>query len=739
MYKKIVQYGLKFNKSITKWDEALPLGNGVLGCLMYGDGPLKFAIDRIDLWDNRKIEKVDSKNFTYERLVKLANGDKSDWAEKINDFDIRPRVEYPTKLSAGRIIVDIDENASDFKSELSIKDAIATITTTKTKVTSFVSATERVGVIRLTGNGKFKIHIPSYISGCVDDLQNEQKNGMCCCDLHLNYPIAQFVKDNEFTYYVQRTHTDYSYALIILEKKVGSLIELYYTVTTTDDSNDFVEYGKSILKKARDKGYECLYFEHKKYWQKYWSRSNICIGDEEIEKTYYRAWYFFASTSAKNGYPMPLQGVWTADNDCLPPWKGDYHYDTNVQMSYWGYGRANRLNNGKVLVDYLWKIRNKFRNFAKTFYNADGYLVPATASINGDYMGGWSQFTLSPTMSIWVAKAFDDYFYYSDDKNFLKTRAYPFFKSVETAIKSLFIEKDGKLYLPLSTSPEIYEEKQENYMIGNTNFDQSLILYLYKTLIKYCKILNIDDKEYSKTLKKLDDLYLSENKVLMLSQKMNLPFSHRHFSHMMAIHPLDMLNYNTEDNRQIIDNTMLEIEQLGTGWWVGFSFPWCATMYAKMYNGNASYEKLRAFNKGFLSQNGFHLNGDYKDYGFSQWHYRPFTLEALFAYAEAVQEMLIQDDKGYVELFPAIPNDWENTLSFNKLRTAHGVLVSAKMTNGNVKELSFISHKTTTIKIKLNGFGAVYYTNKNNKNIAENNGDLYTLILNKGTTKVSFS
>ena len=80
MYKKIVQYGLKFNKSITKWDEALPLGNGVLGCLMYGDGPLKFAIDRIDLWDNRKIEKVDSKNFTYERLVKLANGDKSDWA-----------------------------------------------------------------------------------------------------------------------------------------------------------------------------------------------------------------------------------------------------------------------------------------------------------------------------------------------------------------------------------------------------------------------------------------------------------------------------------------------------------------------------------------------------------------------------------------------------------------------------------------------------------------------------------
>ena len=106
---KLKDYGLKFNKSIKRWDEAIPLGNGSIGSLIYGNGPLKIAVDRIDLWDNRPIESVYKKDFKYKDYVRACLGSEEDWEYKINKYDIRPRTNYPTKLSAGRIILDLNE------------------------------------------------------------------------------------------------------------------------------------------------------------------------------------------------------------------------------------------------------------------------------------------------------------------------------------------------------------------------------------------------------------------------------------------------------------------------------------------------------------------------------------------------------------------------------------------------------------------------------------------------------
>ncbi len=699
---KMKDYALNFNKSIKRWDEAIPLGNGSIGSLIYGSGPLKIAVDRIDLWDNRPIESVYKKDFKYKDYVRACLGSEEDWDYKINKYDIRPRLNFPTKLSAGRIILDIGESSEDIVSNLDIENAISTVMCNDTIVTSFISAVEQVGIISVNKECSFRLHIPGYISGNKEDSELSQDDGTSATQQLLNYPEAKVEIDGEYVFYKQNSLTDYSYTLMLKKVKNGGNFDIYYTVITTDDDKDVVSYAKKILDKASAKGYDALFAEHKKWWKKYWSKSKISVGDKEIEKTYYRSWYLFASTSRKGGYPMPLQGVWTADNDMLPPWKGDYHHDTNTQMSYWGYGKANRLDEGRVFADYLWNLRNKFKKFAKHFYQADGYLLPATSSLNGEFMGGWSQYSLSPTMTIWAAKAFDDYYYYSDDKNFLKTRAYPFFVGVEKGIRTLLVLKDGKYYLPASTSPEIYEEKQENFRIGTTNFDQSLLLYLYKTMIKFCKELGVDSKEYEEILEKLDPIFVDDEKVIMLSSERRMPFSHRHFSHLMCVYPLNVFKNDSKANEEIIQNSMLEIEQLGTGWWVGFSFPWCATLYASIYNGNAAYEKLRTFNLAYLSQNGFHLNGDYKEYGASQWHYRPFTLEAQFAYCDAVQEMLLQDNKGYIQLFPAMPNRWKKA-EFKDLRVEKGLLISAKYQDGIVTGFSIKSKKDTTVKVELNG------------------------------------
>lgn len=148
-----------------------------------------------------------------------------------------------------------------------------------------------------------------------------------------------------------------------------------------------------------------------------------------------------------------------------------------------------------------------------------------------------------------------------------------------------------------------------------------------------------------------------------------------------------------------MEKSLLELEQLGTGWWVGFSFPWCANLYNTLGNGNAAYEKLRIFVKGFLSPNGFHLNGDYKKQGFSQWHYRPFTLEALYSYCDSVQSMLVEDYKGYIELFPALPDEWENA-SFDKLICLKGIKVSARLKDKQIKSVILETNTPCAITIR---------------------------------------
>ena len=169
----------------------------------------------------------------------------------------------------------------------------------------------------------------------------------------------------------------------------------------------------------------------------------------------------------------------------------------------------------------------------------------------------------------------------------------------------------------------------------------------------------------------------------------------------MCLYPLHLINYDTEENKTIYRHSIFELEHLGTGKWVGFSFAMMSQIYAMAEMGNSAREKLYQFANGFVAENGFHLNGDFKNYGYTTFHYRPFTLESLFGFCDALQEMLLQEHQGYIHLFPAIPNDWKNRkVSFRDLRSYGGVLVSAQMVGGEVFEIVFKTKRNVNIILK---------------------------------------
>ncbi len=723
-------YDIKSDVAITAWDEALPLGNGKLGCLVYGDGPLRFSLDRVDLWDTRPNPTTQEKGFCFENLVKLVkSGKEEDWTEYCRLFDgIFLQYAYPSKITAGRLEFDFGVTTKNIRSHLDIQTALAEVEVENGRawLETFTSATSLVGVAKIRGRYAMNVHIPEYISGAGDE------------KTHLHYPKAEVITDGEYVYYDQQTHTDYRYGIVTLQKQREGYTELYYTVATNETTKDYIKAAKAELAAAAQCGYERLKEENIQWWKRYWRKSSIDIKDKLLESVYYRAYYQLASSSKKGFCPPPLQGVWTADNDSLPPWKGDYHYDTNMQLTYQSYLKGNRLAEGKVFIDYLWELKGEFQRFARDFFHTKGLLIPSCATLDGKPMGGWAHYALSPTMTIWAAQSFDEYWLYTGDVYFLKTRAYPFFKAVGEAIYGILEEREGKLYLPLSSSPEIYDDTRQAYLPPNSNFDLALMRYLYQTLIKYCELLGKEKAEYERILSQLDEIAVdSEGQDgVLLDKTQKLPCSHRHFSHLMCMYPLHLINYDTPRNKFLYDCSIYYLESLGTGAWAGFSFIMSAQIYAMALCGNSAYEKLYQFANGFVSPNGFHLNGDFKRFGYSVLHYRPFTMEASLGYCDALQEMLLQEHQGALHLFPAVPAEWnEKNISFTKLRSYGGVLVSAKRKKGILTEVILYAPKEMRLCIK-NTFGTdrVRMFDKAGEHAVTVNKEAFFVTLKKGRT-----
>jgi len=194
--------------------------------------------------------------------------------------------------------------------------------------------------------------------------------------------------------------------------------------------------------------------------------------------------------------------------------------------------------------------------------------------------------------------------------------------------------------------------------------------------------LNNEAAHWKKILLEFGDFAVSPNNELMFSPTMAYNQSHRHFSHMMAIHPLGLIKWEDGGKSQrIIKNSIHLLDSIGPDYWCGYSYAWLANMKARAKDGDGAAKALTIFAKAFCSINSFHLNGDQTKSGYSKYQYRPFTLEGNFAFAAGLQEMLIQSYADFIAIMPAIPATWNN-VSFENLRTEGAFLVSATRKNG---------------------------------------------------------
>jgi len=355
-------------------------------------------------------------------------------------------------------------------------------------------------------------------------------------------------------------------------------------------------------------------------------------------------------------------------------------------MTYWAYLGAGHFDEGAALTDYLWDLAPRHRAYAEQFCGTPGIFVPVTMALDGSVILTWAQVTFALPQGSWLAHSFYLHWRYTMDEQFLRTRAYPYcVATAEGLLGILQPDANGKLKLPLSTSPEIWENRLRAWLTPNSNSDLSIMRWLFAALVEMSEPAGQAGQagRWKDVLDTLDDLAVEgQDGPLKLAPDESLTYTHRHHSHLMAIHPFGTLHVEGSDrDRRIIEASIDRLDALGTEQWVGFSFPWYSCIAARAGYADRALDKLEIFVKAFVSRNGFNLNGDYKDLGYSAFKYRPFTLEANFGAVQAVHEMLLQSWGSAIRVFPAVSDRWAD-VSFENLHAEGGFRVSAKRRDG---------------------------------------------------------
>ena len=701
----ISDHDLIFSELPARWDEAIPLGNGMLGALIWKkDDRVRFSLDRADLWDLRTVDNINRSEFKYQWVQEQVINSNYKIVQDLFDtpYDKMPA---PTKLPGAGLEVEIGNFGNVISSRLDISKAICTVEwDSGTKMEVFIHAEDNAGWFRFTnvpGNFHLRIVPPDYNkdeSGIEDNPVDGQELR------RLDYSQGVVESKGTLQVYRQPCWDDFGYEVAVNWIKEEKTVTGVWGITTSESIKRDGESAESqVLKRLESLGFASSFSDHCDWWQKYWNKSSLMIPDSLLERQYFLEMYKFGSAARPDAPPISLQSVWTADNGKLPPWKGDYHHDLNTQLSYWPSYTGNHLDLELGYINWLWKNRETFKNYTKSYFGTAGLNVPGVSTLEGKPMGGWIQYAFGPTVSSWLAHHFYLHWRYSGDESFLRTRAYPWIKDVAIYLDEVSVfDQMGKRKLPISASPEINDNNIDAWFQMTTNFDLGLIRWTFEKAAEMAEELgeNEEAKRWYEILNQWPDLSIDETGGLGIAPGYPYMKSHRHFSHLLAWHPLGIIDWgNNEDDREIIKATIASLEKYGPEGWTGYSYSWLANLYARALDGDKAAETLRIFARCFCLDNSFHVNGDQCLEGYSNFHYRPFTLEGNFAFASAVQEMLLQSHTGIIHLFPAIPSNWKD-ISFQKFRTNGAFIVSADKVNGEVEKVEIYSENSGVLQLK---------------------------------------